>query len=280
MEDNLPPEAHLAETFATGIPHIKGIEAFYGLGRRLCTVVAGSSAEFLIQQAFMAFAKAMMSLEAYLRFVPSSSFYVKTQEQLVDVSSVSVMARQVLEDVLSFLYLSEPSLSPEQKQFRQLVWTYHGCTEWIESQTFRDSLHPDLPTTRAMCDQARQDLEKNPLLGALKKDWRGRILKGQEGAILHDREILSRRGIQTKHYDLPRKVLSNFAHFSSFSYVLMNDVKRSELPLFISLLYVARFVAEALEVFLETFPQTRQSVSKTEEDLIAILRAKLRKSSP
>ena len=35
------------------------------------------------------------------------------RESLVDLSSAAVMARQVLEDVLSLLYLSEPNLSKE-----------------------------------------------------------------------------------------------------------------------------------------------------------------------
>jgi len=69
----------------------------------------------------MAFAKALMSLLGFLRFIPSSWFFAKEGESIIDLSSASVMARQVLEDVLMFLYLSEPNLPTEQKEFRALV---------------------------------------------------------------------------------------------------------------------------------------------------------------
>jgi len=52
-------------------------------------------------------------------------------------------------------------------------------------------------------------------------DVAGRIRQGRENHVLHDREILERRGIQTEVYDLGRKVLSNFAHFSTLSHQLI-----------------------------------------------------------
>jgi hypothetical protein len=54
------------------------------------------------------------------------------------------------------------------------------------------------------------------MLEKIKKNRRGRIQKGQENHVLHDEEILSRRGIQLDAYRFWRKTLSNFAHFSTF----------------------------------------------------------------
>jgi len=54
------------------------------------------------------------------------------------------MARQVIEDTLTFLYLSEPNLTAAEKQFRQLVWQFHGLTESIESAEFAELSNPDL----------------------------------------------------------------------------------------------------------------------------------------
>jgi len=61
-----------------------------------------------------------MSLLGFLRFIPSSRFFASEGECIVNLSSASVMGRQVLEDTLAFLYLSEPNLTGEQKHFVSL----------------------------------------------------------------------------------------------------------------------------------------------------------------
>jgi hypothetical protein len=158
----------------------------------------------------MAFAKAMMSLLGFLRFIPSSEFFAKEKVVIVDLSSASVMARQVLEDVLSFLYLSEPNLSKEQKEFREFVWRYHGLGESIESAELLETAkwsNPDLPATRGLRAKMRAQLVQNPLLAAIEKNLRGRIREGDKNWVLYENEILERRGIITSRYDLPRKVL-------------------------------------------------------------------------
>jgi hypothetical protein len=54
------------------------------------------------------------------------------------------MARPVMEDALSFFYLSEPNLMHEEKQSREDVWRFHGATESIESVRFANVSNPDL----------------------------------------------------------------------------------------------------------------------------------------
>jgi hypothetical protein len=92
---------------------VKNTERFYALGSGLSQSVEKGSCEYLLQEASMAFTKSLMSLLGSLRFIPSSQFHATEGESLVDLSSAAVMARQVLEDVLSLLYLSEPNLSKE-----------------------------------------------------------------------------------------------------------------------------------------------------------------------
>jgi hypothetical protein len=83
----------------------------------------------------------MMSVQAFLRFIPSSRFHAKEVEFAIDLSSASVIARQVMEDAISFFYLSEPGLTKEEKRFRELVWRFHGATEAIDSAAFMGSAH-------------------------------------------------------------------------------------------------------------------------------------------
>jgi hypothetical protein len=88
---------------------VAGVEMLYALARRLSLAVQNQTCEYLIQEAAMAFTKTMLSLLGFLRFLPSS-FYAKEGEFVIDISSASVMARQVMEDTTpSFICPSEDS---------------------------------------------------------------------------------------------------------------------------------------------------------------------------
>jgi len=81
---------------------------------------------------------------------------------------------------------------------------------------------------------------------------------------------------------LGRKVLSNFAHFSALSHRMMMetnaDWEKSWQHFLPPTQYVANFAAESIEVFLETFPKTRQLLSEHERTLVANYRSWLRKT--
>jgi hypothetical protein len=262
---------------------IAGIELLYKLGRRLSDATANQNCEYLVQEALMAFVKMLMSLLGFLRFIPSSKYHARVIEMVTDLSSASVMARQVMEDAISFFYLSEPGLTEKQKKFREMVWRFHGGMEAIESARFGNISHPDLPNPDAHVDPFRKyfaEPETVEMLNGIEGSRRGRIRVGQESHVLHDREILERRGIQTEVYDLGRKVLSNFAHFSTFSHEMMMetsaDWEKSWEHFLTPSLYVANFAAETIEAFVETLPQTRQLLSEQEQALITNFRSWLR----
>jgi len=80
----------------------------------------------------------------------------------------AVMARQVMEDALSFFYLSEPNLMHEEKQFREDVWRFHGATESIESVRCANVSNPDLaPAIDAELKRRKELLEKHSRLSAI-----------------------------------------------------------------------------------------------------------------
>ena len=83
---------------------------------------------------------------------------------MVDLSSACVLARQVLEDALAFFYLAQPNLCAEQKEFRILVWKYHGYCESVEAAELADSTDPGLGQSKAIIDQLRQKVEQHPPL--------------------------------------------------------------------------------------------------------------------
>lgn len=257
---------------------ISGIELTYTLGRRISEAAGGQSCEYLIREATMAFVKVMKSVQAFLRFIPSSKFHAQEVEFAVDLSSASVMARQVMEDAIAFFYLSEPNLTNEEKVFRELVWQVHGATETLESL---DYLLPERADVGLVDAQKRaKELLDEPLyagmLEKIERGRRGRIRNGKEGHVLHDEEVLSRRGIQLDAYRFWTKTLSNFAHFSTLSHHLMmqttSDWKSSWKAFYAAAVCVAKLTAEAVAAFIETFPMTRALLTAEEHAAVANLR--------
>jgi hypothetical protein len=120
-------------------------------------------------------------------------------------------------------------------------------------------------------------LRNNPLLAAIEGPQRGRVRDGIKNRVVYDDNILERRGIMTRRYNLLRKALSNFAHFSAFSHHLLMDTsgdwQKSWPEFFLPSLSVAGFIAEALEAFTETFPETAQLLSDRERQLITNYRS-------
>jgi hypothetical protein len=273
------PSSGLAFSFNEFNNLVTGVEMLYALARRLSLAVQNQMCEYLIQEAAMAFTKTMLSLLGFLRFLPSS-FYAKEGEFVIDISSASVMARQVMEDTISLFYLSERGLTRKQKEFREAVWRYHGAREAIRSAGFGNKSHPHLPAADAKLEPFEQyfaEPETREMLNSIKRDDQGRIIKADKNHVLHDHEILERRGIQTDVYDLGRKVLSNFAHFSALSHQMMMETNadwgKSWRPFVPPTEYAANFAAESIEAFLETFPQTRQLLSEHERTLVANCRS-------
>jgi hypothetical protein len=171
-------------------------------------------------------------------------------------------------------------LTQKQKKFREAVWRYHGAREATRSARFGNKSHPHLPAADAKLEPFRQyfaEPETREMLNSIKGSDRGRIIKGDQNHALHDHEILARRSIQTDVYDLGRKVLSNFAHFSALSHRMMMetnaDWEKSWQHFLPPTQYVANFASEAIEAFLETFPKTRQLLSEHERTLVANCRS-------
>jgi hypothetical protein len=110
----------------------------------------------------------------------------------------------------------------------------------------------------------------------MKPERRGRILKGKINMVLHDYEILERRNLNKDTYDFYRKVLSNFAHFSTYSHKMImetsTDWVRSWRRFQPPTLAVANFVAEAVARFVEIFPKLGNELSGVEKTIVTNFR--------
>jgi hypothetical protein len=260
---------------------ISGVELLYDIGKRVSIAMQNRPCDFLTREASTAFAKMIMSLLGFLRFIPSSRFHAKEGDLVIDLSSASVMARQVMEDAISYFYLSEENLTREEKEFREYVWRFHGASEALATAKFGNLSHSELtPLAVANRKSIQELIEKHPLFAGIEAGRKGRIKKGDEGHVLHDSQILERRGIQTDVYNLGRKVLSNFAHFSALSHQMMvqtNADWMDSCPEFLPpAMYAVNFASEAVAVFLAAFPEAALLVRDDEKAAVDNLRSWLR----
>ena len=268
---------------------IRCIDVLLALGKKLSSALAGQDCkEFLLSEAATVFVKTMLSLQGFLRFIPSSQFHAKEGDIVIDLSSASLMARQTIEDAISFFYLSQPSLSKDQKKFREFVWRYHAATEAFTCAKYSAELNPSLPKALATdgLDDARKEFEGRigqpvflAMLEAIKPDrHREEIKHGRTAYVLDKGKIVNLRGIRTREFNLPYKLFSNFAHPSGFSLLLMRQstVQHPGQRFFTPTRFVAGFAAEVIEAFLETFSETRKLVDDEERDIISTFRRWLR----
>jgi len=77
------------------------------------------------------------------------------------------MGRQVLEDTISFFYLCERNLSPEEKSFRELVWRFHGKSEHVDSAKLAEVANPELTPAGVECEELRQKVNVHRYLQRL-----------------------------------------------------------------------------------------------------------------
>ena len=259
MGDPPPSSGLLPNSFEWFKELVSAVDTLFALGLRLGVIELEDCKEYLLLEARIAFLKTIfMSLQGFLRFVPSSKFYAKEGGYTHDLSSASVMARQTIEDAISFFYLSQPALTNEEKAFRQLVWQYHGERELLVLAKFKAREDPTLSiSVKRDVEAARKAFENSVKEQAFSAMWNAlrqtaglqkKILTGVQNHVLSKPEILELRGIRIDTFNLYYKILSNFTHPSSFSYLLIRHSNPSQpkpWDLFVpTVFYVLGMIAE------------------------------------
>jgi hypothetical protein len=253
MADSPPLTLEQTETLT------RELEKLLEVGIALSERNDGAKATYLENQSSVVFAKCLMSLVGFLRFVPPSKYRAKEGLEVVDLSSATVMARQFIEDSVVFFYLSEKNLSDEELRLRQDIWLLHAIIEAGEAARLVDPGVPISPLVPATLKR-KASIEAHPLFLGLEKEAQGRIKKGRQPLMLSHQEIILRRGISIEAYHFPLKAFSNFVHSSAISVSFIGDTGLDWSACyhqFIQVLYyTASYSAEALFVFIEATNQT------------------------
>jgi hypothetical protein len=134
-----------------------------------------------------------------LRFIPPSHYYADKVISLIDLSSASMLARQLMHDATTFFYLTEAGITDEELQLRVNVWNYHGVVEASAAAALAaEASEPQelSPEVKAVV----RALEESAAFRRLDNNTKGRIRKGQQPLVLSNQDILTRRGISKHAY--------------------------------------------------------------------------------
>jgi hypothetical protein len=249
---------------------IHDIAHFFWIGSKFSFGLTVGAGGFMFEQAQAAFAKTVLSVEGFLRFIPPSQFYTKSSTNFIDICSACVLARQIGEDSLCFFYLSWPGLSPDEKRFREAVWRYQGISETIGAVETNDKEAVRLRLLLKEQGLLRRAVAENPLLKSVESNRRTRIKKGQLNMVVAEHEILAHRGILIAKYVAFHNALSEFVHFSmswDMQMATMGSWENCWKSFYMPCQFVASLVAELLVGFCETYSWAASYLAEGDRNL-------------
>lgn len=261
---------------------VREIEALLGFAIAISLENASKRGSFFEAQASTIFSKSLMSLIGFLRFIPPSQYYADRKIKVVDLSSASGLARQLMHDAATFFYLTEVGVSDEDLRLRITVWNYHGIVEagalavLAVPESKADGLSPEV---KAAIDA----METSPAFQRLEKEVKGRIRKGQQPLVLSNQDVMNRRGISKEAYLFSLKAFSNFVHPSALSILLIEQATAKwedcYQEFYQVICYVAAYSAELTQAFVESVPECQQIPPRT-KSAIEEYRKLLRSDAP
>jgi hypothetical protein len=249
---------------------IHDIGHFFWIGSKFSFGLTVVGEEFMFEEAKAVFAKTILSVEGFLRFIPPSQFYAKSSTNFIDICSACVLARQIGEDSLCFFYLSWPGLSPDEKRFRAAVWRYHGITETVGAAEPYDKDVVRLRLLRKEQGLLRRAVTEDPLLKGVASNRRAPLKQGQVNMIVGEHEIMRQRGILIDKHTASHNILSEIIHFSMSwdkQMATMGSWENCWESFYAPCQFVASFVAELLVGFCETYSWAASYLTEDDRSL-------------
>lgn len=149
------------------------------------------------------------------RLLPQSA--ANPRGTVYDFASAAALCRSLFEAYLSFLYLCNPKLSPDEYTMRLRLVQLHDC---IRRPEILRKIGGD-PDEEWFAEQAtllREDLQKNPHFLRLELRRQAALLKGRSPTHLNQDEILSAEGGDFTSIRGIYEFLSSHTHSYPFSY--------------------------------------------------------------
>jgi hypothetical protein len=168
-----------------------------------------------------------------------------------DISSISAIARCMMESYDALAYISLHQISREEEKFRRLLWIAHDLDRRLKMskklQAYEESNHifkivrakpryldvfsklPDydesLSRLAGLKDAAVEDLKRNSFFSSLHQQQKNRLLKEFPAYHISQKERNLASGVNEHYYTGADVLLSQYVHTYAFSVHNLNQVK-------------------------------------------------------
>jgi hypothetical protein len=194
----------------------------------------------------------------------------KTTVTAVDVSSIYVLLRAVIETYLTIFYLNFQVTEQHQANFRNLLYRYSGIGRRQSFPLTSKKAKSKLEFEKIQLQELRGHIEGNEYFKTLKKEKQIQLLTKYEAKEMSWTELINSRGIKSMKFLAVWKLLSNHAHAEYLGTIQFRDLLQAERDLsgtysFAS--HAVMLVALLIDDYLKTWKPPVLIFDSFEEDL-------------
>ena len=253
---------------------------------KLSVITHGISTKF--RRVFLGnyiYSEIVMTAISLLKLLPESQSSKNDNMIFWDLSSVSTLARNLVERYYEMFYNSSEVITDEEEEFRFLLWSLHASKK--QKKIFNcfnsdDNSNEVSLTINKELDKSYQEIEKykasihnNLFFMSFNESDRKKLLKGEKHSYLSQDEINNRLGIDKDTFRAIYVFLSNCTHCLPYSVIESIEARnsgksheRNSKLITLILQYTSSYLALAIYDYLKLFPELNQTLDRQSKELI------------
>jgi len=156
------------------------------------------------------FTRLCTSAISLLQLCPNSPLCKK--EINWDFASIASISRNIYECAINLYYFSFDPIEEDEWEFREKIMFLHDCSERYRLFKISNPSDSDLSGFRKQINELVCKLEENDYFISLTEKQQKKFIKGRKHLTLTRKEILTRMGFNTEHFQSQYKFLSSHVH--------------------------------------------------------------------
>lgn len=140
-----------------------------------------------------------------------------------DYYSVMSLSRNLIENYHVFYFFCIQEIDSEERSFRRLVMRYHDNYEKFKMYKDADIPEAELDDFITNLPRAQQEIERHPFFDRIPREYKKRIIKGEDSMYLSNRQISDMLPFNTKYFRSTYRLFSNQTHTLPMSFIRMDN---------------------------------------------------------
>jgi len=132
--------------------------------------------------------------------------------RLWDFSSICAITRAAVESYLALFYIAIDPISPEERSFREAVWTFQAEHKRLALLRLANSRSAQLPALQQQVVRLQKAVVDHPYYSRVDPSKQGRIRKGELPILATNSELAERAGVSLAYYRAVYRFLSSYVH--------------------------------------------------------------------